>query len=341
MKRLSDSTHLLGDGPALRDRLWNDGYLFLRGLFENRAVTALAADMLEIAADHGWTTPGSDPLERRPSADPLIEGAEGWWPVYHRIQELESFHKLAHSAAAIGLMETLSDGPVIVHPRKIARLNYPAPERTTTPFHQDLPLIGGTVDFLTLWSPLCDLAGDEGGLGVIPGSHLKGIRKVNLDRGKEAAAFAWVDVDDNERRHWSTIDFRAGDALIFHSLVVHAGIPNQSDRIRVSVDYRYQPADEAVSALSLAPHYYESGLDTPDWSEFTHGWTDRSGIAVPEGVKVVPAEMTAFTGNIGPNIGSQAGRSRYVDASAFARQVGQTHQLWPAANMQAGDGAKL
>ena len=38
---------------------------------------------------------------------------------------------------------------------------------------------------------------------------------------------------------WATFDFALGDALLVHKLTVHRALPNESDEIRVSVDFRF------------------------------------------------------------------------------------------------------
>ncbi len=47
---------------------------------------------------------------------------------------------------------------------------------------------------------------------------------------------------------WLTSEYRAGDLLVFTIFTVHASLDNQSDRVRLSSDSRYQlasePADE-------------------------------------------------------------------------------------------------
>ena len=46
-----------------------------------------------------------------------------------------------------------------------------------------------------------------------------------------------------ENSVWSTADYKAGDVLFFNCLTVHRACPNVSgDLIRLSADYRYQPA---------------------------------------------------------------------------------------------------
>ena len=47
---------------------------------------------------------------------------------------------------------------------------------------------------------------------------------------------------------WLTTDFKAGDLLLFTMHTMHCSLDNNSpdNRIRLSVDTRYQPADEPV-----------------------------------------------------------------------------------------------
>ena len=51
---------------------------------------------------------------------------------------------------------------------------------------------------------------------------------------------------------WVGGDYEIGDAIFFHSHTVHKALPNQSpDRIRLSVDYRYQGGSQPVTEGSL------------------------------------------------------------------------------------------
>jgi hypothetical protein len=55
---------------------------------------------------------------------------------------------------------------------------------------------------------------------------------------------------------------------VFHSHAVHRALPNRGpDRLRLSVDYRYQPASHPVTRGSLLPHYARV-----PWSEIYACW---------------------------------------------------------------------
>ena len=53
---------------------------------------------------------------------------------------------------------------------------------------------------------------------------------------------------------WVNNPFKQGDVLIFHSMVVHKGVSNSSDRLRMSMDARYQKVSDPIAPGSLLPH---------------------------------------------------------------------------------------
>ena len=73
------------------------------------------------------------------------------------------------------LSATYSTGPVLVHPRKIARVTFPGSDYPTPP-HQDFPLIQGTPDVLTIWLPLAECSPRDGALRVLTRSQRRGLR---------------------------------------------------------------------------------------------------------------------------------------------------------------------
>ena len=70
---------------------------------------------------------------------------------------------------------------------------------------------------------------------------------------------------------WAYSPFKQGDVLIFHSLTVHKGMPNGSDRLRMSMDARYQKASEPIAPGSLQPHSQPS-----TWEEIYAGWPETA-----------------------------------------------------------------
>lgn len=278
MDRFTDSTPIAADRDALRERLRTDGCVFFRGIIDRNKVLSLRNDILRAIESTGWLAPGSDALQAVPGDPPRQEARDGWWEGYTAIQSLESFHRFAYDESLLAMFRALVADDVFPHPRKIARVVYPArPEFTTSP-HQDFTHIQGTVDFVTCWVPLGDCPADLGGLKILRGSHdPAAVRPLHRATG---AGGVGTDVSDDDAA-WATADYEAGDAVVFHSLCVHAGMPNTSGHIRLSTDNRYQSASDPVVPESLKPHLHPR---IADWPELTKGWSSLEWIKAPDGV---------------------------------------------------------
>jgi hypothetical protein len=272
---LTDSTALLGDSRALRERLAADGYVFLRGLLPADPVHTVRAGVGAALDGAGWLAPGSTPDAPLPTDAAVREGRPGYFDAYVGIQRLQAFHELAHHPAVVSVMDDIIGEPLLVHPRKIARTSLPHDDEYTPP-HQDYRLIQGTVDTLTCWVPLGDCPATLGSLRMLQGSHLGGL--IEADPGKGPGGLQ-VDVDEDDPS-WRTTDYRAGDAIIFTSLTVHGALRNNEDRLRFSADFRYQSLLEPVLRHSLDPHYFPQ---VPAWDELTRGWTSTRSIDAPAG----------------------------------------------------------
>ena len=96
---------------------------------------------------------------------------------------------------------------------------------------------GGCPEFLTTWLALDDSDLANGGLQVIPGSHKAGHRKHAL----ETVHYYVPDVDDRDAIE---LPARAGDTLLFSTLLLHQTVGNHTeDRQRRAWVVQYGPAD--------------------------------------------------------------------------------------------------
>ena len=274
---LADSTGLLGDGAALRARSDRDGYLFFRGLLDRARVLGLRRQMMQVVADHGWLVDGTDPMagvadvaafDRVPPAEVAFCGTGVPIDAYRDIYRLEAFHAIGHDPAMLGLYESLIGAPVLRQPLSIARIMVPGSSFAPTPPHQDFIHIQGTTDVWTAWFPLGDCPVSLGGLTVLVGSHADGLLTYHASQGAgELEAYIC-----NSGLQWATTDFRAGDVLTFTSLTVHRGLPNVAgERVRLSVDMRYQSPSGTVTRPTLLPHCQILG-----WDEVYAGWSGKA-----------------------------------------------------------------
>lgn len=230
----------------------------------------MRGDFLEICQKHGWAQGGDTLMDGICIGGPFMEGDDGYWPVLDEFQSLESFHGFAHHPAIIDMCDKLFGEKTLVHPRNIGRIMFPENTKYTTPAHQDFIHIRGTEDTYTGWIPLGDCPMHLGGLSVLAGSHRSGIYPVQPAFG---AGGLGIDTEPLEAGglHWVSGDYQLGDAMFFHSHTVHKALPNQtSDKIRLSVDYRYQGSSQPVTEGSLLPHF-----NRMRWEEIYKGWKSQ------------------------------------------------------------------
>ena len=141
-------------------------------------------------------------------------------------------------------------GPVFTFRQCTLRYSVPNDKKYGSPAHQDNFYIKHGTNFRTMWIPLMDIDREVGGLALADGAHEHGLRHHEEQdiysyvlRGRRQSGVVLEDVAGRRL----TTTYRPGDALVFHSHMVHWGLPNRSDKIRLSIDVRCQPASSPRS----------------------------------------------------------------------------------------------
>ncbi len=263
MQPFFDATPLLGTRDALRARMRQDGYLFLRGLLAREAVANVQRQVGELARDAGWLRADSPVAEARANpAGFCVDPEPRYLETLRRINHLEDYHALKHHAALMAFLETLLGGPVLVHPRVLCRNIFPAREEFTTKAHQDFPNVQGTEEVYTAWIPLIDIPMEAGPLQVAAGTHAEGVYDFHIGAGAGG-----IEITDPLEGRWHAGPFAAGDVLFFHSMTVHKGVPNRGDRLRMSMDVRYQLLSEPFNPDNANPD-----AQPLSWDSIYAGW---------------------------------------------------------------------
>lgn len=265
MKAFLDSSHLLHDAQAMRQQFDRDGYVYLPSLLDSQLLLDLRRQIVEICDDCRWLKPGTDPMTATAWTVPKVEGEDEYFEVYDRIQRLQDFHGLAHEPRIMTLMQALLGDTAFPHPLSIARLVFPENREWSTPPHQDFVNNQGTQDLYACWIPLSDCPLAMGSLAILEGSHKMGLLPVEyaLGAGHRQSSLP----EEVASMQWLANDFALGDVIVFHSLTIHRALPNDTDRMRISVDYRYQAEGEDITARCLRPHF-----ERQDWSEIYSTW---------------------------------------------------------------------
>lgn len=248
----------LNDPDALRAHMDEHGYLFLKGVAPRDDLLQLRRDMLELCDEAGWLDPDADLMDGIWSgAGPHTEGNPAYMDVYRHVIHLDSFKTVPDHPVFKEIAGHITGQPVQLHRRNIGRITFPSNVRQTIMAHQDWYYIRGTPATYTMWVPLGNCPMQLGGLAIMNGSHKHGF--IDHRRLPEVNVPFALEEDQwprGEGIEWHASDFELGDMVMFHSHTIHRALPNLTEnRLRLSIDNRYQREGEAIEPSSMGTHY--------------------------------------------------------------------------------------
>lgn len=249
-----------GEGNGrLRRRLREDGYLAIRGIAPRDLALQVRRDICALCREAGWLDTDHDIIEGIWSGSAIqTEGDPAYMEVYQKVVHLASFNAFPQQPAFIGLISRLLGEPAFNHNLRIARIVFPHNTTQSTGAHQDHHYLPGAAEVLTVWTPLVDCPIDLGVLAVLRRSNWLGLLQHTNDSNKK---FAGMGVRERQWKgeadlQWVAGDMRLGDVLIFDSHTVHKALPNKTEnRMRLSLDNRYQGISKPVEIKNLRLHY--------------------------------------------------------------------------------------
>ncbi len=245
---LRSSNDLLTNPEKLRKRIAEDGYLLLRGLLNVDKVRA-ARDELLIKMERSGTV--SDDYLLSEGVDLTLKNEID----QAAPREGTAVKKLTQSGEMIDFYDQFFGEPARAFDFIWVRM---VSVGTSTGCHYDWVYMGrGSKHLHTSWTPLMDIPRIEGSLAILKGSHqfsqlISTYGSIDVDDERSNQKFGgWytqdpVEVQDQFGGKWLTTDFRAGDLLLFSMHTMHCSLDNKSpdNRIRLTLDTRYQPASE-------------------------------------------------------------------------------------------------
>jgi len=234
---LQVANHLLDDDERLNSLYCEEGYLLFRNVLDPAAVGKVKEDFIRVLQQQGVVQPEtSEPLWTGASLEQVDDNA---------LYALDSYQELLGSDSTRHVIEKIFGEKVFEYRNTDIRFALPSDDKYLTPPHQDHFFIRQNNLFRTAWIPLMNIEPKVGGLALAARSHQGGL----LEHIEHGAAYSYIFRGRKQRgvplerisQDWLTIDYRPGDLLIFRSLMIHRALPNTSDRIRLSLDTRYQP----------------------------------------------------------------------------------------------------
>ena len=137
----------------------------------------------------------------------------------------------------------------------------------TTVSHQDIGVQTPDADaseVITVWIPLTDTTAEMGCLGVWPRRHRGGV----LNHCPNPGGLQIVPqlLDDND---FLPLPMRAGSVLLMTRFTPHKALPNLSDKVRWSMDLRYQPTGQ-ISGRASFPEFIARTASGPSSALVDH-----------------------------------------------------------------------
>jgi len=253
-------------------RYRHDGFVVVPGLFSLGWREQVLAGMTETfrlrAASLGVAPPAG---EGQVGFSALLAGlfdrdVPGYMAAAKLTQSLASVHQMGVSPELMGVVEALGLGLPAISTRPVIhymadRLKIPGGYQKTPP-HQDWRSVQGSLDGITVWTPLFDVGLEDYPLEVVPGSHLQGL----LDSTPDMPNYR-VRPELYSEADFRPLEMKAGDAVVLSGFLLHRTGETGGQNVRVSLSFRFNNAAEPSFVQRGYPDRYvyraDPGIVTP------------------------------------------------------------------------------
>jgi len=285
--QLRTADDLTGDRQALEDRMEADGYLFFRGALPQAAVTRLRESVLQVLRSHGFVDDGDAGTWTGKDVAPF-----GTHPP--ELHDLALWQGFVADAGVNAFFEGLFGEAVWWVPIAQYRFTAPTPRGDAEPFagrHQD-GFYNESIPFRTAWIPLVDIDEEVGGLALVPGWHRRGWLHDLSNPPIYPIAAGTIPADA-----WHRSDYHPGDVVVFDRHTPHVGLPNRSDRLRLSIDVRAMPASGPLPIVGKITAVGDGNLTVrrEDGEELTLVVDENTYIRVEKGRRIALSELKVGT----------------------------------------------
>jgi len=226
-----------------------EGFLVVPGVLSKAELEELDQELNRLAENHATLRRIREGFDLEPRQDGTRKT-----PTFRKIggiSELSpAFNRLMKHPRVMDMLTAVM-GPVIELYRDVCMMK-PRRVGREKPWHQDsVYWPWNPMDLCSAMTALDDAMPENGCLQVIPRTHFKEIQHY----GKELQ----IDIDAELQRQTVYVPLKAGDTLLFHSLLLHASEPNHSE------------LDRRVCIMSYkTPGLRYIGKGTPDEAIVVH-----------------------------------------------------------------------
>ncbi len=248
---LRDSGHLKDNMDELKERIKQDGYLFMRNFLPSEMVIKAREAIVGYLDENNALVKG----------EPLLEAV---MPNKGKEVVMTGRSAITHHPSSTAVFENkiLFDFFKLFFGQDAATYDYKwlraVGNESFTGCHYDVVYMGrGSQNVHTVWIPIGNIPVSQGTLAILEGSHnLESFARLRntygrIDVDRDMISEGWFTKDPYEITEkfggrWLTTEFNPGDVLIFGLYTMHASTTNLTDKFRISCDIRFQPAGEAM-----------------------------------------------------------------------------------------------
>jgi ectoine hydroxylase-related dioxygenase (phytanoyl-CoA dioxygenase family) len=243
----------------LQQEFDEQGYVILRGVLAPDTIAGVKAEMENLVEQHAHQLLDSGKISHDYSDDPF---STRLYRLYeHNLDEaprrfkeelqLAGMFPLLFHPQLLDMVESILGGEIRLYPNYTVRPKFPDWAGHQVLWHQDGGYTNGgkSVDGLSvdqlrmvnMWTPLVPVNVENGCMQFIPGTHRLGsVPHESRTHYLEIVQTQLEPLLDQA----VDIVLDPGDVVLFSNMLFHQGLPNRSQQIRWSVDWRYQDATQ-------------------------------------------------------------------------------------------------
>lgn len=231
------------------------GFIIVRGVFDPGVLAAARGEIEALVGVEAGkllaTGRIDDLLESEPFPTRLVKlfaNNLDMAPTQFRTElHRAGFFEIFFNSVILDFVEKVVGPEIRLYPNYTVRPKLPNWEEARVPWHQDGGLTaafygatGESVENLAManvWAPLVPATVENGCMQFIPGTHKLGV--VPHEKRDHIDGEIVPEYFEPHLKDAIPIELDPGDAVVFHNLLFHQGLPNLSKGVRWSMDWRY------------------------------------------------------------------------------------------------------
>ena len=239
-------------------QFFDDGFLIVDNVFTRRELQPAMDEIAEIVDEYAEKLYRAGKIRDKHDGEGFYErvaSLEREWPgtaplIHNKEQIRPRVAELWASDRVLDIVQEFIGPDISGHPVSCIRTKTPNTPLMDAPWHQDAATLVAAGDRTlrpTLWLPFIDATAANGCLQLIRGGHrAQKVFPHHQQRriGHAKSWYLYIGEDDLPEGEVVTCEVPMGGALFFTPLMPHRSLENTSDKVRWSVDLRYQRPDD-------------------------------------------------------------------------------------------------